>query len=172
MIKPIANEQDQYRKFCTEQTGFLSSPSTAYELQSFNVSVVSCPESGCHAILIRGVQIFPCGFFQKIQIAIDGCFVISWHDCNSDLSSSASRCVLWSVTGPSLQASGALCLCVWGRRNSDLTSWNQHHYHCHKLKSRVSCYCLPSVLVCRDINRDNYLLFFEYKYFIVLIWSF
>lgn len=65
------------------QTGLLSSPSTAYELKSLNVSMISRPESGCHAIFIRGVQIFSGGFFQKIQITINSSFVISWHGCEN-----------------------------------------------------------------------------------------
>lgn len=38
--------------------------------------MVRCQEGGRHPVLIRSIEVFPCGFFQEVQIAIGCCFVI------------------------------------------------------------------------------------------------
>lgn len=63
------------------------SPSAADKLQSLQSAVISGPESRGHSILVSSVQVFHSGLLQQIQIAINGCLMISRHSCVKYISS-------------------------------------------------------------------------------------
>lgn len=60
--------------FCRTNTGPWSpdSPSPHDEPERLQVAVVSGPQSWCHPILIRCVQLLPCGLLQHVQVAVPG----------------------------------------------------------------------------------------------------
>lgn len=47
-------------------------PSGHDEPQSLHVAVISGPQSGCHAVLIRRVQVLPRRLLQQVQAAVPG----------------------------------------------------------------------------------------------------
>lgn len=60
-------------RWCYRRTGGCSdSPSAHDEPQRLQVPVVRGPQGRCHPVLIRGVQLLPCGFPQRVQVAVPG----------------------------------------------------------------------------------------------------
>lgn len=53
--------------------------SAAYELKGIDVSVESSQDGGSHAILVRGVQVFPRGLLQEVRVSINRCLVVPGH---------------------------------------------------------------------------------------------
>lgn len=60
--------------FCRTDTGPRSpdSPPPHDEPERLQVAVVSGPQGRCHPILIRCVQLLPCGLLQHVQVAVPG----------------------------------------------------------------------------------------------------
>lgn len=53
------------------------SPSAADYFQGLEVAVVGCQECGCHAIIIREIQITLGGLLQEFQVTVARCLVIA-----------------------------------------------------------------------------------------------